>query len=86
MLGWLVKPLNCHRYGASAPFREADMDTAVYKPGGPCKVWGVMAHVKVVDHTEVENHVKDGWLDHPSKLLDKPVRRKAKAATDADAD
>ncbi|GAA0484402.1 hypothetical protein GCM10009413_20720 [Tatumella punctata] len=62
------------------------MDTAVYKPGGPCKVWGVMAHVKVVDHTEVEKHVKNGWLDHPSKLLDKSGRRKAKAVTDADSD
>ncbi|WP_249213345.1 MULTISPECIES: hypothetical protein [unclassified Tatumella] len=45
-----------------------------------------MAHVKVVDHTEVEKHVKGGWLDHPSKLLDKPGRRKAKAVTDADSD
>ena len=61
------------------------MDTAVYKPDGPCKVWGVMAHVKIVDHTEVDKHVKDGWLDHPSKLLEQPKRRKAKAASDADS-
>ncbi|WP_241594926.1 hypothetical protein [Rosenbergiella epipactidis] len=44
-----------------------------------------MAHVKVVDHSEVGKHVKEGWLDHPSKLLEQPKRRKAKVVTDADS-
>ncbi|WP_286133184.1 hypothetical protein [Tatumella sp. OPLPL6] len=44
-----------------------------------------MAHVKIVDHTEVDKHVKDGWLDNPLKLLEQPKRRKAKVVTDADS-
>lgn len=63
------------------------MLTMIYKPGGKAKVWGTTAHVKVIDSADIESHLADGWLDHPSKLFaepeDKPKRgRKTKAATD----
>lgn len=63
------------------------MLTMIYKPGGKTKVWGTTAHVKMVDSADVESHLADGWLDHPSKLFaepeEKPKRgRKPKAATD----
>ncbi|APQ79233.1 Phage protein [Salmonella enterica subsp. enterica serovar Heidelberg str. 89-0213] len=56
-------------------------------------VWGVMAQMKVIDSSELPEYVKDGWLDHPSKLLPveaddvKPRKgRKPKAVSDADKD
>lgn len=63
------------------------MLTMIYKPGGSTKVWGATAHVKVIDSSDIEAHLADGWLDHPSKLCaeteEKPRRgRKPKAATD----
>ena len=61
------------------------MKTMIYKPGGITNVWGTMATVKTVDSGEVGEYVKQGWLDHPSKLFEKPKRsRLAKAETDAD--
>ncbi|EIO8480415.1 hypothetical protein LRE96_004763 [Salmonella enterica] len=45
------------------------MKIAIYKPGGSIMVWGVMAQMKVIDSSELPEYVKDGWLDHPSKLL-----------------
>lgn len=56
-------------------------------------MWGVMAHVKVIDSDELSEHINDGWLDHPSKLLhvgDGDARprkgRKPKALSNADKD
>ncbi|EBH5151698.1 hypothetical protein KK448_000923 [Salmonella enterica] len=69
------------------------MKIAIYKPGGSVMVWGVMAQMKVIDSGELHEYIKDGWLDHPSKLL--PVEaddvksrkgRKSKAVIDADKD
>ncbi|EAU9798348.1 hypothetical protein EOW96_09075 [Salmonella enterica] len=69
------------------------MKIAIYKPGGSIMVWGVMAQMKVIDSSELPEYVKDGWLDHPSKLLPaeaddvKPRKgRKLKAVSDADKD
>ncbi len=69
------------------------MKIAIYKPGGSVMVWGVMAQMKVIDSSELHEYVKDGWLDHPSKLplFDednvKPRKgRKPKAVSDADKD
>lgn len=69
------------------------MKKAIYKPGGSVNVWGVMAHMKVIDSDELSGHINDGWLDHPSKLLHvgdddaKPRKgRKPKALSDADKD
>ncbi|EAA0897365.1 hypothetical protein MC126_003990 [Salmonella enterica] len=69
------------------------MKIAIYKPGGSVMVWGVMAQMKVIDSSELSEYVKDGWLDHPSKLLSSEVGdtktrkgRKPKAVSDADKD
>ncbi|EKC9952809.1 hypothetical protein OQO23_001578 [Salmonella enterica] len=69
------------------------MKIAIYKPGGSVMVWGVMAKMKVIDSSELSEYVKDGWLDHPSKLLSSEVGdaktrkgRKPKAVSDADKD
>ncbi|EAA7927611.1 MULTISPECIES: hypothetical protein [Salmonella] len=69
------------------------MKIAIYKPGGSVMVWGVMAQMKIIDSGELHEYIKDGWLDHPSKLLPveaddvKPRKgRKSKAVIDADKD
>lgn len=69
------------------------MKIAIYKPGGSIMVWGVMAQMKVIDSSELPEYAKDGWIDHPSKLLPveaddvKPRKgRKPKAESDADKD
>ncbi|ECJ4764291.1 hypothetical protein ACD058_000899 [Salmonella enterica] len=69
------------------------MKIAIYKPGGSVMVWGLMAQMKVIDSSELPEYVKDGWLDHPSKLLSSEVGdakprkgRKPKAESDADKD
>lgn len=65
------------------------MKTTIYKPGGEHNVWGKKAHVKVVEQEDVAQHLKDGWLEDPAKLIeeDKPKRgRKPKAETDGDSD
>lgn len=48
------------------------MSQMIYKHGGEALVWGKKATVKVVDEDEVDEHLEDGWLDHPSKLFDAP--------------
>ncbi|MCR5993936.1 hypothetical protein HH286_00035 [Salmonella enterica subsp. enterica serovar Minnesota] len=52
-----------------------------------------LTQMKVIDSSELPEYVKDGWLDHPSKLLPveaddvKPRKgRKPKAVSDADKD
>ncbi|CAI0815099.1 Uncharacterised protein [Serratia quinivorans] len=46
------------------------MSQMIYKPGGDTLVWGLKAHVKVIEADELEAHLDDGWLDHPSQLFD----------------
>lgn len=46
------------------------MSQMIYKPGGDTLVWGLKAQVKVVEADELEAHLADGWLDHPSQLFD----------------
>ncbi|VTT32413.1 Uncharacterised protein [Klebsiella pneumoniae] len=68
------------------------MSQMIYKRGGDTLVWGLRAHVKVIEADELEAHQAEGWLDHPSKLFEpepepEPVAkkpRKNKAVTDAD--
>ncbi|HIE4798963.1 TPA: hypothetical protein ACXNDR_001620 [Serratia marcescens] len=44
------------------------MSQMIYKRGGDTLVWGQQAHVKVIEVDELEAHLADGWVDHPSKL------------------
>lgn len=68
------------------------MSQMIYKRGGDTLVWGLRALVKVIEADELEAHLAEGWLDHPSKLFEpepepEPVAkkpRKNKAVTDAD--
>lgn len=65
------------------------MKTTVYKPGGEHNVWGVKAHVKIIDDGDLAEYVKDGWVEDPSSLQEesKPKRgRKPKAESDGDND
>lgn len=45
------------------------MTQMLYKPGGNTKVWGKLAHVKIVEVDEIERHIEDGWLTDPSMLF-----------------
>ncbi|CNI09346.1 hypothetical protein [Yersinia pekkanenii] len=38
------------------------MTHMLYKPGGDTKVWGTLAHIKIVEADEIEQHIEDGWL------------------------
>lgn len=46
------------------------MSQMIYKRGGDTLVWGLKAHVKVIETDELEAHLAEGWLDHPSKLFE----------------
>lgn len=65
------------------------MSQMIYKRGGDTLVWGLKAHVKVIEADELEAHLVEGWLDHPSKLFEpepekKPRTTRKKAVKDAD--
>ncbi|MGJ0636850.1 hypothetical protein [Xenorhabdus bovienii] len=45
------------------------MSHMVYKRGGDELVWGLKAYVKVVEADELEAHLVEGWVDHPSKII-----------------
>ncbi|WP_421105437.1 hypothetical protein [Serratia marcescens] len=73
------------------------MSQMIYKRGGgDTLVWGLRAHVKVIEADELEAHLAEGWLDHPSKLFEpepepepEPVKKQRKSKTpseNADAD
>ncbi|MER5131470.1 hypothetical protein [Serratia marcescens] len=53
------------------------MSQMIYKRGGDTLVWGLKAHVKVIEADELEAHLAEGWLDHPSKLFE-PARKQRK--------
>ncbi|WP_420285033.1 hypothetical protein, partial [Serratia liquefaciens] len=44
------------------------MSQMIYKPGGDTLVWGHRAQVKIIETDELEAHLDEGWVDHPSKL------------------
>lgn len=48
------------------------MTQMIYKNGGETLVWGKKATVMVIKEDELESYLKDGWLDHPSKLDSEP--------------
>ena len=50
----------------------------IYKRGGDTLV-GLKAHVKVIEADELEAHLAEGWLDHPSKLFEARARARARA-------
>lgn len=61
------------------------MSQMIYKRGGDTLVWGLKAHVKVIEADELEAHLAEGWLDHPSKLFEpepepepEPVKKQRK--------
>lgn len=60
------------------------MSQMIYKRGGDTLVWGLKAHVKVIEADELEAHLAEGWLDHPSKLFEpepepEPVKKQRKS-------
>ncbi|MFL4429642.1 hypothetical protein REF28_01370 [Serratia marcescens] len=60
------------------------MSQMIYKRGGDTLVWGLKAHVKVIEADELEVHLAEGWLDHPSKLFEpepEPVKKQRKGKT-----
>ncbi|MEL5344643.1 hypothetical protein PTR23_07935 [Serratia nevei] len=64
------------------------MSQMIYKRGGDTLVWGLKAHVKVIEADELEAHLAEGWLDHPSKLFEpepepepEPVKKQRKSKT-----
>lgn len=63
------------------------MSKMIYKHGGDTLVWGLKAHVKVVEAEELEAHLADGWLDHPSQLFDaaepEPAKKQRKGKSSA---
>lgn len=50
--------------------KTENLTAMLYKPGGDTKVWNTKAHVLIVDKVDVAEYLKDGWLDHPSKLFE----------------
>ncbi|EOS92571.1 hypothetical protein ETR_23794, partial [Erwinia tracheiphila PSU-1] len=46
------------------------MKTMIYKAGGKTRVWNTTAHVKVIGREDLAKYLAEGWLDHPSKLLE----------------
>lgn len=42
----------------------------LYKHGGNDRVWNMRAHTLIVDEADKEEYLENGWLDHPSKLLE----------------
>ncbi|STU45129.1 Uncharacterised protein [Klebsiella pneumoniae] len=60
------------------------MSQMIYKRGGDTLVWGLRAHVKVIEADELEAHLTEGWLDHPSKLFEpepEPAKKQRKGKT-----
>ncbi len=44
------------------------MGVMLYKQGRGTKVWGKEVQVKVVDDSDVEDHLADGWVRHPNEV------------------
>lgn len=47
------------------------MGQMIYRHGGETLVWGLKVETKVVEPEELDEHLADGWLDHPSQLFEK---------------
>lgn len=68
------------------------MSQMLFKHGNSAKWKGVSYDWKVVNASDVNEHLNDGWLDHPDKLMedkkeDTPARgRKKKAVIDESND
>ena len=65
------------------------MSQMVYKAGGNEVIWGIKCSYKIINDDEVEQHLSDGWVDHPHKMLnpaepepEKKSTRKKKADND----
>lgn len=46
------------------------MNVMLYKAGSGTKIWGKQLQTKVVDASEINEHVEDGWFTHPSEIPD----------------
>lgn len=44
------------------------MKTAVYKRDGQVRIWGMKAHLEIIDSTELETYLNAGWCAHPAEL------------------
>ncbi|MBZ4768479.1 hypothetical protein HU131_24645, partial [Salmonella enterica subsp. enterica serovar Typhimurium] len=44
------------------------MGVMLYKQGRGTKVWGKEVQAKVVDDSDVEDHLADGWVKHPNEV------------------
>lgn len=69
------------------------MGVMLYREGRGTRVWGREYKTIVVEASEVDAHLKDGWHSHPDEVKDEivskePVKRtrKTKAESDADKD
>ena len=49
------------------------MGVMLYKKGHGTKVWGKDLLTKVVSEGEVEEHLEDGWHEHPHDVPDEPL-------------
>lgn len=49
------------------------MGQMIYRHGGDTLVWGLKVETKVVEPEELDEHLADGWLDHPSQLFEQPA-------------
>ncbi|KKF37978.1 hypothetical protein LU631_09280 [Erwinia tracheiphila] len=63
------------------------MKTMIYKAGGKTRVWNTTAHVKVIGREDLAKYLAEGWLDHPSKLLEPlPEQEQEQEETETDGD
>ncbi len=42
----------------------------IYKPGGKTKVWNTLAQTKIIDSSELDSCLAEGWLKDPAQLFD----------------
>lgn len=69
------------------------MGVMLYKQGRGTRVWGKEYKAIVVEASEVDSYLKDGWHSHPDDVKGEetnkePIKRtrKTKAESDADKD
>ncbi|WP_234923241.1 hypothetical protein [Salmonella enterica] len=61
------------------------MGVMLYKQGRGTKVWGKEVQAKVVDDSDVEDHLDDGWVKHPNEVPetnDEPIGESGVAKKD----
>lgn len=54
----------------------------LYKDGKQIEVWGLYLDYVVVDDSEVDSYISNGWRLHPMKDEEQPKKRGPKAKGD----